>query len=341
MTAAPPAPPYRPLVTAQDFSLCIPAHLLGHPAAVRVVADVPLAVTELVAHDGCWTVTCPRPGVDRLEYQMQRFGGSTADTEIPDPSNPRVLPNPFGDRSELRFPDYRAPGWLTRPITGRVRQVRSGTSMWAPNDLEDHVAAPMLVVHDGTDFVARGSLLNWATARAAAAPFRLLLLDPWPDRRAECYAANEEYGRSLAHEIIPAACHFVSTSMVVGWGASLGALALLDVHRRFPQVLQALVVQSGSFFTRELDPQEGAWAFFGHVCEAVEEIEKYGVRPLPVALTCGTAEENLANNQRMAATLTGFGADVTVHLIRDGHTMVGFRDAWSPAVDDLLGRCPG
>jgi enterochelin esterase-like enzyme len=60
--------------------------------------------------------------------------------------------------------------------------------------------------------------------------------------------------------------------------------------------------------------------------------------PIPVTLTCGLAEENLANNRAVAAALTAQGYEVRMAEVRDAHTWVGWRDAWDPWLVDLLAR---
>jgi enterochelin esterase family protein len=60
-------------------------------------------------------------------------------------------------------------------------------------------------------------------------------------------------------------------------------------------------------------------------------------RPVPVLMTCGAIEENLANNKLMASALRRQGHAVTMRIVPDAHTMIGWRDAWSPELDDLIG----
>jgi len=53
-------------------------------------------------------------------------------------------------------------------------------------------------------------------------------------------------------------------------------------------------------------------------------------------MTCGAMEENLANNTRMAAALERQHHPVTLRVVPDAHTVIGWRDAWSPELDDLI-----
>jgi enterochelin esterase family protein len=56
----------------------------------------------------------------------------------------------------------------------------------------------------------------------------------------------------------------------------------------------------------------------------------------PVTMTCGTAEENLANNRLMAAELASTGIDVSWGQVRQGHTWTCWRDSLDPHLTDLL-----
>ena len=57
----------------------------------------------------------------------------------------------------------------------------------------------------------------------------------------------------------------------IGVGTSLGALSMLHAGRRHPGTFDALFLQSGSFFTRDLDPQEQGTRRFDEVAEFVLE----------------------------------------------------------------------
>jgi enterochelin esterase-like enzyme len=61
-----------------------------------------------------------------------------------------------------------------------------------------------------------------------------------------------------------------------------------------------------------------------------------GVPWLRVDLVCGTVEENLANNRRMAAALDASGHGVTFAEFRDAHNFTAWRDALDPHLTALL-----
>ena len=300
---------------------------------------------------GTWSLRLPRPAAWRLEYQLTiRWGTDYLWTT--DPGNPHRVPNPFGEKSEIRFPDYREPAWLMTPVAGPLRSVETSAGrlteqvpvqLWSPAGLSADRAAPRLLVHDGSDMAQRGSLLSWATAMSSTSPIRVALLDPAVGLRNEWYAADPDFADHLAEVVLPALTARVLTGPVIGLGASLGAVSMLTLQRRHPASISALALQSGSFFTRTLDSQESGFAQFEQICTAVQLMTSgsdltaaTAPRPVPVLMTCSAIEENLANNTRMAAALEGQHHPVTLRVVPDAHTVIGWRDAWSPELDDLI-----
>ena len=101
-------------------------------------------------------------------------------------------------------------------------------------------------------------------------------------------------------------------------------------------VLAGAMLQSGSFFTPRIDPQESGFPFFDRVCAAVVAACRDAGPAIPIELTCGAVEENRANNEAMAGALRGQGFRVGLRITPDAHTMIGWRDAWSPGLAGLL-----
>ena len=60
--------------------------------------------------------------------------------------------------------------------------------------------------------------------------------------------------------------------------------------------------------------------------------------PVLVALTCGSAEENLENNRLMARALWTQGYPAALHEVPDMHNYTAWRDAFEPHLSDLLAR---
>jgi enterochelin esterase family protein len=318
--------------------------------SVRLVDDVGIIGDDgrFAYRAGQWQLRLPRPAVDRLEYLYEIVDHNRARTTIPDPTNPLRAPGAFGEKSVLEFPGYQPPHWLGLPPAPFVERSVAVVSealaddditgeLWTIGDLGDDEAAPLLVVHDGPEYAELGSLTRYlaASVRSGSLPaLRAALLGPGDRNR--WYAADPGYARALCAEVIPALD--VATTACVGLGVSLGGLAMLHAHRLFPTVFDALFLQSASFFTPQLDPQERQFGRFDAVTRFVADVEQSVTDPdpIPVTLTCGGLEENLANNRAMAATLDRLGYPVTLHVVRDVHNYVGWRDALDPALTDLI-----
>lgn len=345
---APTAPDVRPEVTSDSVSWRLPAGA-ADKAATGIELDVDWTVSSPTAFtadgSGGWTLQLPRSLAHRFEYKLV-VHGPAGDEHITDPTNPRTVPGPFGDKSEIVFPDYRPPAWLGTTVHGSTDDITdpSGSltvpvpiSLFTPDGLSADDAAPLLVAHDGSDMAGRGSLLRWACAQDV--PIRVALLDPPVGYRNRWYAADPVYADHIGAAVIPALKSMVATTCVAGLGASLGAVAMMTIHRRHPEALDALALQSGSFFTAELDEQEATWPQFAQVCAAVTAMTTalpVQVRPVPVLMTVGAIEENRANNEQLADALTFQGYQVDARIVPDAHTMIGWRDAWSPGLDELI-----
>jgi enterochelin esterase-like enzyme len=310
--------------------------------------SLPAADLDFTFTDHAWHLTLPRPPVHRMEYrfQLRHLAGDLE--EICDPGNPRRAPGAFGDKSVVEFPDYRAPGWLTAagaggevtdlavhaPLLDRDIAVR----LWSPAPPAEPL--PLLVAHDGPEYDRLAGLTTYAAAMiadGALPPFRVALLTPG-DRDDE-YAANPRYAAALHQRVMPALRQAVAvTEPVVGMGASLGGLAVLHAQRALPGLFGGLFLQSASFLTVDLDPQEQhRFSRFGQVSVYVADVlRSVPHQTVPVVMTCGLAEENLANNRQMAATLAKQGYDVRLVEVPDAHNYVGWRDAFDPALTALL-----
>jgi enterochelin esterase family protein len=337
-----------PVVTDDSVSWLLPSAVVGD-----AVTGIDLGVDWILAEphaftreEGCdWALRLARPLAHRFEYQLI-VHTDDGDATVTDPTNPRRVPGPFGDKSEIRFPDYTEPAWLGTEVLGTTVEVPDPASdlavpvpihLFSPEGLAADAPAPLLISHDGSDMAARGDLLSWACAQDT--PIRVALLDPPVGFRNVWYAAEPEYSDHIGAVVIPALRELVSTSATIGLGASLGAVSMLTIHRRHPDSLDALALQSGSFFTAELDPQEAHWPQFDQVVAAVSAMAGAlpgQARTVPVLMTVGAIEENRANNEQMAGALTFQGYDVDARIVPDAHTMIGWRDAWSPGLDELI-----
>lgn len=319
-------------------------------SAVRLEQEVGIrAGLDFTRRAGSWRLRVLRPPVDRMEYLLELTEGTDNRDTVTDPGNPLRAPGAFGEKSVVQFPGYREPAWFAMPsvaVATKPLSVRAGVGrtamtgvLWSPEELAPQEPAPLLVVHDGPEYATLGSLTHFLGALMATGTLpalRAALLAP--GERNSCYAADGDYARALCREVIPALDQLAPTTVRIGAGVSLGALAMLHAHYLHPSTFDGLLLQSGSFFTPALDPQETDFSGFGPVTRFVAEIAGSGSggRPVPTAMTCGGVEENRANNQQMADTLTRRGYRVDYREVRDAHNFTAWRDALDPAFTDLL-----
>lgn len=293
---------------------------------------------ELSRNGRAWEAAVPAPDVRRFEYQFELVRTGAASEWVLDPDNPRTATGPWGEKSVWEAPAYEPPAWLTEapvpppaePVTiaSRVLKADLPALAWAHPDATDR--SPMLVVHDGPEYAAHSSLLAYL---ATLPPLRATLLAP-VDRN-EIYSASARYARALADEILP---QLPPAPVRVGVGASLGALALFHAHRRHPETFDALFLQSGSFF-RRAESYEKWFPRYERIARFVGGVHRNRPeRTIPVVLTCGTVEENLAANRALEETLRARGYDARLHEIRDGHNWVAWRDSLDPHLRRLLQR---
>lgn len=320
-------------------------------AGVRLRQGVGLAEDGLdfryEEESGTWELQVPRPPVGRMEYELELLDADGGSETVVDPANPLRTPGAFGDRSVVEFPGYAPPRWLGEPTGlagGRWRTanlVVDGPAgaldarIWSP-DGDD--ASGVLVAHDGPEYDRLAALSRYVRATIGAGtvpPFHLVLLEPGDRNRR--YAADPDYADALAGDALPALRRDLD-GPVVGMGASLGALAMLHASRRHPDAFDALFLQSGSFFVPRHDRHENGFAGYRRIVRFVLPVLRAGAsaRPIPVVLTCGTAEENLHNNRRMAAALHAQGHPGGLVEVADAHTYVGWRDAFDPHLTALL-----
>ncbi len=237
-----------------------------------------------------------------------------------------------------------APDWLrARGVAGTCEEVDVrvlgrplAVGVWSPGE----GALPLLVAHDGPEYDQRAALTRYAGAmieREAIAPFRLALLAPGD--RDEWYSASAAYGRALCRRILPALHDHVEVSgRPVGMGASLGALAMLQAQRAWPGTFAGLFLQSGSFFVPRFDRHESGFPRYGRIVRNVRGVLRAAGHedPIPVAMTCGAAEENVHNNRLMAAALSGQGYAASLAEAPAMHNWTGWRGALDPHLTRLL-----
>jgi enterochelin esterase-like enzyme len=293
--------------------------------------------------DGAWRLTFPRPEVNRLEYLIG-VDGSLG----PDPGNPLRVRGPFGAKSVVEWQEYGPPAWLDsiadpgpvdelelrcRRLVARVRVLLYSTPEPPGPD------APLLVVHDGPEYAEYAALtrfLDVMSCEERIPPLRAALIQP-VDRN-ETYSASALYAAALVRELLPEITKRAPHGRRIGMGASLGALAMLHAYVRHPKSFDGLLLQSGSFFRQRYDKQESSFPRYRRITRFVGSVLR-GTdveRTIPVGITCGTGEENRANNEDLAAALARQGYAAWLAEVRDGHTWTCWRDSFDPHLPALI-----
>lgn len=321
----------------------------GVAEEVNLWCDLDLGDTSFTRVAGGWALDLPLgadgPAVDRFEYLVEVDGVLGLD-----PGNPLAVAGAFGDHSWLPLPGYTAPAWLAdAEVESRRTSVTvAGTAvgvveaeLWSPADSTADEELPLLISHDGPEMDRYGELTRYvATGVATGRLPRMRVALLVPGERNARYAANPAYAAALVDHVVPhLATVAPSPRPPVLMGQSLAALAALHAAWTSPGVFCGLFLQSGSFFTPDLDPQESGFAHWAAVTGFVATVlaaEVAAPGAPVVAVTCGSAEENLANNRLMADHLAATGAEVSWAEVRDSHTWTCWRDLLDPALTDLL-----
>ena len=297
----------------------------------------------------------PRPDVDRMEYQFELIHHDGSSEIVCDPHNPLRAGGAFGDKSVLEFPGYEPPKWVDRDvdvgeavelsISSRALRARQNLVLWTPAGYDATSPLPLLLTHDGPEVAEYSSLLRYlaiAVADGVVPPLHAVLLAPID--RDRNYSASTAYARSLVAEVVPAVRKVVAPGVElpapVAMGASLGGLASLHAQRTYPDQFAGLYLQSSSFFQPRYDDHESGFAQFRRIVRFVQPLltSRSLTRGVPVTITCGTVEENLANNRDVAQALAEQGYDVRLVENRDSHNWIGWRDTFDPHLGDLLLR---
>jgi enterochelin esterase-like enzyme len=314
-------------------------------AGVRLWQEVGLPADQLDFSyaAGRWRLAVERPAVTRMEYQFELAHPGGDRETVTDPGNPLLVGGAFGDKSVVEFPGYAPPDWLAAPAPppGRQRKVALGrvagrdgivppVTLWTPPGVRSDRALPLLLVHDGPEYVRLAAFTRYLATGVAGGwlpPLRAALLGPGGDRD-RWYSADPDYAAALHDVVLPAVTARAATTARVGVGVSLGALAMLHAHRTYPGLVDALFLQSGSFFQPRYDAHEKRFPYYERIVEFVATVTADGVHAV---LTCGAVEENLHNNRLMAATLRA-----PLHVTPDAHNYTSWRDALHPHLTGLL-----
>jgi enterochelin esterase-like enzyme len=296
-----------------------------------------------------WHVGLELPTGSRVEYQIEVRHGEHYE-RFNDPLNPKLSHSPMGSSSVCFGVGYETPDWVlpdpeARPGELRELIVRSRAlgrdarvSVYLPARFRPSASYPLLVVHDGGDFLQYASMqtvLDNLIHRMDVAGLVAVFVHP-EDRLVE-YSDSAAHSRFLTSELLPE----LETSLpLVGtpagrclMGSSFGAIATVAAAYRAPETWGNLIVMSGSFVFTDLPVDHGGGPAFDPV---VKFVNRYRAKPRRVAdrvyMTCGMYEPLIVPNRSMVHVFDGTGMELRYTEARDGHSWENWRDRLQDAL---------
>ena len=299
-----------------------------------------------------WFLVEELPSGSRIEYKLEVVRGGKRKL-IRDPLNPHLAHDPFGANSVLHGRGYETPDWVledpdARPgeiVEMRVDSAHLGGSrelqVYLPPRLRDSQRYPLLVVHDGSDYLQYSNLktvLDNLIFRHEVAPL-VAVLTRSPDRLVE-YAADPRHAAFVSDELVPA----VAARLPIDprpaarglMGASFGAVAALSTAWMHPGKFGQLLLQSGSFAFTDIGASKRG-EVFEPVVAFMNRFRAQPGRPAEkVFLSCGQYESLIYENRSLVPRLQETGMTVRWVESRDGHNWENWRDRLRPGLSFLF-----
>lgn len=289
-----------------------------------------------------WHLTLELPARSRVEYKLEVVRGGHGQW-MEDPLNPNRARDPFGANSVAHGSGYQVPEWIHRDPEARPGLLdeifydsptfgRRGLALYLPARFRRTRRYPLLVVHDGHDYLryaGLGAILDNLIHRLEI-PDLVVALTSSPDRLHE-YAADERHARFLTDELVPHLERVLPLDprpQARGlMGASFGAAAALSTAWRRPGFYGRLLLQSGSFAFADIGARNHRGPLFDPI---VQFVNQFRSRPVAVServfVTCGIYESLIYENRSLVPVLSATGMDVRYVEAADGHNWENWRD---------------
>jgi enterochelin esterase-like enzyme len=309
----------------------------------RVVGLPDTLPLRRIENTNLWYAVVEIPADSRVEYQFELRRGDSWE-RFNDPRNPRIARSPVGDSSVCYGMDYRVPDWAlfdeeARP--GELLELQfhslaqrrdNRVTLYLPARFHSTSRYPLLVVHDGGDFIEYASMkivLDNLLHRLDMA--ETVVAFTYPGERLDEYPNSGPHARWIVNELLP---ELEAQFPLIGqpsarclMGSSFGAVASLATAVRYPETFGSLLLQSGSFVFTDIGLDHGGGPAFDPV---VKFINRYRARPRRVAerlfISCGMYEPLIVANRSMLPVFTETGMEVNYVESRDGHNWESWRD---------------
>jgi enterochelin esterase family protein len=351
-SAAPPADVRYPLVDRRGVTFMY--HGAADAVSLRCWIHGLPATQPFERMEGTddWMLRIDLPPNSRIEYKFEVVRDGRTEW-ITDPANPLQAADPFGANSVVRGFGYARPDWTlpdsdARPgeidelevpteLAGSPRRVR----VYVPARFRRSRRYPLLIVHDGGDFLRYASLqvvLDNLVHRLEIAPLNVALTDS-PERLVE-YAGHDGHASFVAAELLGAlAARFPLRDEADArglMGASFGAVASLHAAWRYPERFGRLLLESGSFAFSDIGHHRRT-PVFDPVARFVNQFRAAPGRPAErIYVSCGIYESLIYENRSLVPLLTEQASSVRYEEVRDGHNWENWRDRLQAALTWLF-----
>lgn len=289
-----------------------------------------------------WALTMELPEQSRFEYKFEVLRNGARQL-IVDPLNGVLAHDPFGANSVCQGFGYQRPGWtlfdeearsgaLTKmQLDSQAFQDSRTVHIYLPARFRRNRTYPLLVVHDGLDYLRYADLKNVLDnlIHRQEIPAMIVAMTQSPERLAE-YTGDERHARFLSEDLLPALADkfpLLDDPAARGLvGASLGGVAALHTASRYPLLFGQLLLQSGSFAFSDLGHHKKGPVFD----PVVRFVNAYRRDPFAVAdkiyMSCGVYESLIYENRSLVPLLQAQGMQVNYEEARDAHNWENWRD---------------
>ena len=297
---------------------------------------------QALAGTDLWATTIDLPKGSRIEYKFEVVSNGNKEL-ILDPLNDIVAHDPFGANSVCQASGYERPEWTLHDPQARSGSLESQKvessvfresreiQVYLPATFRKNRRYPLLVVHDGVDYLRYADLkivLDNLAHRLEMHPVIVALIQS-RDRLKE-YSGDDRHARYLVEDLLPSMSDTFplvdSPDSRCIMGASFGGVAALHAAWRYPEHFGSLLLQSGSFAFSDIGRHRRG-PVFDPVARFMNEFREHPGRPADrIFMSCGMYESLIYENRSLVPHLQSKGVDLRFEEARDAHNWENWRD---------------